>query len=109
VRTCFATFNYTLGFALTAASSPTESSRKAAVGFTGVDPDSVPLAVQVAPFLSHFVDTGMSASDEQFSFGLDLILDSVVRRLRRESQPNATEEGVTNGVAHCSRARADAG
>lgn len=81
VRTFFAIFNYTLGFALASASSETEDGSDSAAVFAGLDPEAVPCAVQVAPFLSRFAGKGLSASDEQFGFGLDLMLDSVSRRL----------------------------
>jgi len=77
VRTFFAIFNYTLGFALAAASSPAEDPGDGPSVFASIDPEAVPFAVQVAPFLSRFADKGLSASDEQFGFGLDLMLGSV--------------------------------
>ena len=81
VRTFFAIFKYTLGFALTAAASPPEDASNAATTFVGLDPEAGPFAVQVAPFLSRFAGERVSASDEQFGFGLDLVHDSVSSRL----------------------------
>lgn len=81
VRTFYAIFNYTLGFALVSAQSPPTDGPRPAGVFEGIDREAVPFALDVAPFLAQFVGSGMARSDEQFGFGLDLILDSVEERL----------------------------
>jgi AcrR family transcriptional regulator len=81
VRVMFAVFNYTVGNVLVATQEPPAG---AAIGvappdpFAGLDASAVPHALAVAPFLRRFTTEGLFASDEQFEFGLDLLLASLV-------------------------------
>jgi AcrR family transcriptional regulator len=80
VRIFYGLFNYTLGFVLVEASfQTTDATAPSPNPFAGVDPAALPFAVQVAPFLKRFASEGLFASDEQFGFGLDLMLDSIER------------------------------
>jgi TetR/AcrR family transcriptional regulator, tetracycline repressor protein len=81
VRAFYAMFNYVLGFTLAGASIRTaDPTAPPPNPFAGIDPASVPYAAEVAPFLRRFSGEGLFASDEQFGFGLDLLIDSLERR-----------------------------
>ena len=46
----------------------------------GIDPALVPLAAANTAFFVRFANDGLFASDEQFAFGLDLLIDGVAAR-----------------------------
>jgi hypothetical protein len=77
VRTFYALFNYTLGFVVLGADGTLDQTTSAPDPFAGLDPTVLPHAVGVAPFLQRFVNQGMHASDAQFRFGLNLLLDAI--------------------------------
>jgi AcrR family transcriptional regulator len=77
VRTFYALFNYTLGFVVLGADGTLDQTTSAPDPFAGLDPTVLPHAVEVAPFLQRFVNQGMRASDAQFRFGLNLLLDAI--------------------------------
>jgi hypothetical protein len=79
-------FSYTLGFVLAEASFRTRDGDPGQDPFAGIDPAALPFAVEVAPFLQRFAGQGLFASEEQFRFGLDLMLDSI-GRAPRDSRP----------------------
>ena len=76
VRIFYAMFNYTLGFVVLGATDAGDE-----VGapnpFADVDAAAVPHALKVADFLQRFADHGLHASDEQFRFGLGLLLNAL--------------------------------
>jgi hypothetical protein len=80
VRTWYAIYNYTLGFALNQAGiRRTGRAEPQPDPFAGIDAGAVPFAAEVAPFLGRFAADGLFAADDQYRFGLDLLLDSVRR------------------------------
>lgn len=87
VRLFYSLFNYTLGFVLVEASFRTADATVPRPNpFAGVDPAALPFAVEVAPFLRRFAGEGLFASDEQFGFGLDLMIDSIEPIRRSEDE-----------------------
>jgi AcrR family transcriptional regulator len=76
VRIFYAMFNYTIGFVVLGG---TDSGDEAAASnpFAHLDPAAVPHAVSVADFLQRFADQGLRVSDEQFRFGLRLLLHAI--------------------------------
>jgi AcrR family transcriptional regulator len=76
VRIFYAMFSYTLGFVVLGATD-TADETDPPDPFAALDPATVPHAVRVAPFLQRFASEGLNASDEQFRFGLTLMLNAV--------------------------------
>ena len=78
VRTFYAMFNYTVGFVvLGAGADDVDDATRAPDPFAGLDPGMLPHAAAAGQNLQAFASGGGYASDDQFRFGLDLILDSI--------------------------------
>ncbi|MQA84443.1 MAG: TetR family transcriptional regulator [Streptosporangiales bacterium] len=83
VRTWYAIYNYTLGFILNQAGFPPGGRIDPRPDpFAGIDPGVIPFAAEAAPYLRRFAADGLFAADDQYQFGLDLLLDSVGREGR---------------------------
>lgn len=78
VRTGHVLFNYTLGFVLAEAPYRTGAEPPGPYDpFMGIEPAAAASARREAPFLTRFTNDGLFASDEQYAFGLSLIVDSL--------------------------------
>jgi hypothetical protein len=90
LRTSFALFDYMLGFTL-AVTRSAERSGDLAGTFSEVDPERLPAAAAVAPFVRRFTADRLYAGDEQFEFGLVLLMAACekARRLGAKESPGA--------------------
>ncbi len=87
IRFAHALANYTLGYSMAETDydlHPNDGAVADPLG--GITPELVPRVAANTAFLLRFANDGLHASDEQFAFGLDLMLDGLELR----SQPAAS-------------------